>query len=74
MFVVVFPSFSGFIAHMSRGDTDWKFILTTAVASIVAGQLGSRIMVEKLTGITVRRIFGVVLLLFTFKLIQNTFL
>lgn len=74
MFMVVFPSFSGFITHVSRGDTDWKFILTAAVASIVAGQLGSRIMVEKLRGVTVRRIFGVVLLLFAFKLIQRAFL
>ncbi len=74
MFVVAFPSFSGFIAHMSRGDTDWKFILTTAVASIAAGQLGSRIMVEKLRGVTVRRIFGGVLLLFALKLIQRAFL
>ena len=73
MFMVVFSSFSGFIGHMYRGDTDWHLILPTAVASLVAGQLGSRIMVERLRGVTVRRIFGVVLLLFAFKLIQRTF-
>jgi len=74
VFMVVFSSFSGFIAHVSRGDTDWKFILTTAVASIAAGQLGSKIMVEKLRGVTVRRIFGAVLLLFALKLIHRAFL
>lgn len=74
MFMVVFSSFSGFVAHMSRGDMDWGFILPAAVASIVAGQIGSRIMVEKLRGETIRRIFGVVLLLFALKLIHRAFL
>jgi uncharacterized membrane protein YfcA len=74
IFIVVFSSFSGFIAHISLAETDWKFILTAAAFSFIGGQLGSHIMAEKLKGRTVRQIFGVVLLLFTFKLIQRTFL
>jgi uncharacterized membrane protein YfcA len=73
IFIVVFSSFSGFITHISIGETDWKFILTAAVFSFAGGQVGSRIMAEKLKGRTVRQIFGIVLLLFTFKLIQRTF-
>lgn len=73
IFIVVFSSFSGFVAHIPLADTDWKFILTAAVFSFAGGQLGSRIMAEKLKGRTVRQIFGVVLLLFAFKLIQRTF-
>lgn len=74
IFIVVFSSFSGFITHISLADTDWRFILTAAIFSFAGGQLGSRIMAEKLKGHTVRRIFGVVLLLFVFKLIQRSFL
>ena len=74
MFIVVFSSFSGFITHISLADTDWTFILVAAIFSFIGGQLGSRIMAEKLKGRTVRRIFGLVLLLFAFKLIQRTFL
>ena len=74
IFIVVFSSFSGFIAHISLADTDWEFILTAAVFSFAGGQLGSCIMAEKLKGRTVRRIFGVVLLLFVFKLVQRSFL
>jgi len=72
IFIVVFSSFSGFIAHISLAVTDWRFILTAAVFSFAGGQLGSRIMAEKLKGRTVRQIFGVVLLLFAFKLLQRT--
>jgi len=74
IFIVVFSSFSGFIAHISLADTDWRFILTAAIFSFAGGQLGSRIMAEKLKGRTVRRIFGVVLLLFVLKLVQRSFL
>ena len=74
IFIVVFSSFSGFVGHISLADTDWKFILTAAAFSFAGGQLGSRIMAEKLKGRTVRQIFGIVLLLFAFKLIQRAFM
>ncbi|UCH20930.1 MAG: sulfite exporter TauE/SafE family protein [Deltaproteobacteria bacterium] len=73
MFVVIFSSFSGFVAHISIARPDWKFILLTAVFSFAGGQLGSRIMVEKLSSSTVRKIFGVVLLVFVLKLLQKIF-
>ena len=71
IFIVVFSSFSGFIAHITIAPPDWKFILLAAVFSFAGGQLGSRVMVEKLKGGTVRKIFGVVLLVFAFKLLQK---
>jgi len=73
IFIVVFSSFSGFLAHISLAATNWLFILLAAVFSFAGGQLGSRIMAEKLQGRTVRQIFGVVLLLFTLKLIHRAF-
>ena len=73
MFIVVFSSFSGFAAHVSISRPDWKFIGLAAIFSFAGGQLGSRIMVEKINARTVRRIFGAVLLIFVFKLLQNLF-
>lgn len=71
IFIVVFPSFSGFMAHVSLAATDWKFILFMGVFSFAGGQLGSRLMSEKLKGKAVRRIFAVVLLAFSLKLLQK---
>ena len=71
IFIVVFSSFSGFLTHISIASPDWKFILTAALFSFAGGQLGSRIMAERLKGRTVRQIFGCVLLLFAFKLVQR---
>jgi len=74
IFIVVFSSFSGFIAHISMAATDWKFILSAALFAFVGGQIGSRIMSEKLRGRRIRQIFGIVLLVFFIKLLQKSFL
>ena len=74
IFIVVFSSFSGFLAHVSIAGTDWHLLLPAAVFSFAGGQLGSRIMSAKLKGQTVRRIFSIVLIVFCLKLMQNTFL
>jgi uncharacterized membrane protein YfcA len=71
---VCFSSFSGFISHASLGTIDWKFILLAALFSFAGGQIGSRIMAEKLKGRTVRIIFGIVLLAFSIKLLHRAFL
>ena len=73
IFIVVFSSLSGFVMHISIAPTDWKFILTAAVFSFLGGQIGSRIMADRLKGKTVRQIFGVVLILFAIKLVQRSF-
>lgn len=74
IFIVVFSSFSGFLAHVSIARPDWKFILLAAAFSFAGGQLGSRIMAEKLKGTTVRKIFGGVLFIFVLKLLQKVFI
>lgn len=73
IFIVVFSSFSGFVAHQSLADIDWKFVLLAALFSFIGGQAGSMVMAEKLKGPTVRRIFGVILILFALKLVQKGF-
>jgi len=74
IFIVIFSSFSGFISHVSISKPDWKFILTAALFSFAGGQIGSRIMAEKLKGPTIRKIFGGILLVFVLKLIQRVFM
>ena len=73
IFIVVFSSFSGFMAHVSIISPDWKFILIAALFSFAGGQVGSRIMAEKLKGPTIRKIFGGILLVFVLKLLQSVF-
>ena len=74
IFIVVFSSFSGFISHISIARPDWKFILTAALFSFAGGQVGSRIMAEKLKGPAIRKIFGGILLVFVLKLVQKVFM
>ena len=74
MFIVCFSSFTGFVTHASIGEIDWKFVLLAALFSFAGGQIGSRIMSEKLKGRTIRIIFGVVLLLFSAKILHRAFM
>ena len=48
IFIVVFSSFSGFVAHISLASTNWKFIVLAAIFSFGGGYFGSRFMSEKL--------------------------
>ena len=73
MFIVIFSSFSGFIAHVRLVSPDWTFLVLMAAFSFAGGQLGARVMAEKLKGRTVRQLFGIVLLIFAVKLIQKAF-
>ena len=71
IFIVVFSSFSGFIAHATLASIDWKFILPAAVFSFVGGRLGARVMSEQMKGKRIRQIFGGVLLIFFLRLLQK---
>jgi uncharacterized membrane protein YfcA len=71
IFIVCFSSFSGFAVHASLAQLDWSFLLLAALFSFAGGQIGSRLMSEKLKGRGIRMIFGVVLLLFCARLLYN---
>ena len=71
IFIVCFSSFAGFATHAAKADVDWRFVLIAAVCSFAGGQIGSRIMADKLKGRTVRILFGVVLLVFSARLIER---
>ena len=74
IFIVVFSSFSGFVAHISLASTNWNFVMLAAIFSFAGGHFGSRIMSEKLKGKVIRRIFGGFLLLFFIKLLHKALL
>jgi len=71
IFIVCFSSVSGFITHASLAAVNWKFVLLAGLFSFAGGQIGSRIMAEKLRGRTIRILFGILLLLFCVKLFQR---
>ncbi|MFH1581526.1 MAG: sulfite exporter TauE/SafE family protein [Pseudomonadota bacterium] len=71
--IVCFSSFSGFATHAATAVIDWEFIFPAAICSFTGGQIGSRIMAEKLRGRTIRILFGILLLLFCAKLFHRVF-
>ncbi|MBW1713543.1 MAG: sulfite exporter TauE/SafE family protein [Deltaproteobacteria bacterium] len=71
IFIVCFSSASGFITHATLTRLDWSFLVPAALCAILAGQLGSRLMSERLKGETIRIMFGVVLILLSLKLISR---
>ncbi|MCP4572255.1 MAG: sulfite exporter TauE/SafE family protein [bacterium] len=71
IFIVCFSSFAGFATHAARADVDWRFLGLAAVCSFAGGQIGSRIMADRLRGRTVRLVFGVVLLAFCARLVSR---
>lgn len=71
IFIVCFSSFAGFLTHAARADVDWRFVGLAAVCSFAGGQLGSRIMADRLRGRTVRIVFGILLLAFSARLITR---
>ncbi len=70
-FIVVFSSFSGFLTHYSLGFFDASFAFPLVLAAIIGGQIGSRITVTKLKASNIKRMFGIILLLFALKLLQK---
>ena len=74
IFIVCFSSFSGFIAQAATATLDWKFIILASIFSFAGGQIGSRIMVEKLKGRGIRILFGIILLCMCAKLMYKAFM
>ncbi|SDB60113.1 hypothetical protein SAMN05660653_03089 [Desulfonatronum thiosulfatophilum] len=70
-FIVCFSSFSGFLAHASLAAPDWRFILTASLLAIAGGQIGSRIMIQRLQGRAIRILFGLVLLVLSANLLHQ---
>ena len=74
IFIVCFSSFSGFAVHAATASIDWRFIILASICSFAGGQIGSRIMAEKLKGKTIRVLFGIILLFMCTKLLYKAFI
>jgi uncharacterized membrane protein YfcA len=67
-FIVIFSSFSGFAGHAAAGHYHWPLLLGSAVAVVLASQLGARVMRDKMKARWIKQIFGVVLIGVAIKL------
>ncbi len=67
-FIVCFSSLAGFFSYATVVDINWGFVLPAAVACLLGGQAGSRIMSGGFKGKYIRRLFSLVLFLLCIKL------
>ncbi len=70
-FIVCFSSLSGFLGYASMQSVNWRFIVPAALASVVGGQIGARIMSSHLQGRSIKVLFGLVLLFFCAQLLYR---
>ncbi len=61
-FIVIFPSFSGFLGHASLGAIDHSLLGFTVVGSAAGALIGAWLMIAKLKQRQVKLIIGVVLM------------
>lgn len=61
-FIVCFSSFAGFFTHAAMEALNWKFLILAGFFSSAGGLFGSRLMSAKLSGNSVKRLFGIILL------------
>jgi len=73
-FVVIFSSFSGFAGHVAEGHFNWPLMIATAVAVIIGGQIGARVMKDKMKAKWIKQMFAVVLLGVAVKLLVKLYL
>lgn len=62
---------SGFVSHLALGNFQPQFTIPLGIAGIIGGQIGSRIMIQKISGKTIRRIFAALLVAMAMSLIYK---
>lgn len=70
-FIVIFSSFSGFLAHTTVGNISFNLLLFTASGSVIGALIGSWLMSEKLKPKQVKITIGTVLLIVAGKMIWS---
>ncbi|TGC08738.1 sulfite exporter TauE/SafE family protein [Methanolobus halotolerans] len=71
-FIVIFTSLSGFIAHLDSWEPDTSLIAYILVASFIGAQIGSHLMSGKIEAGTLKKLFGVILLLMAARIISGS--
>jgi len=70
-FIVIFSSFSGFLAHASLGNISIPLLGFTALGSALGALIGSWLMTERLKQKQIKMTIGIVLLVIAAKMIWN---
>jgi hypothetical protein len=68
---IVLNSASGLLAHALQGSPNWDLLLPLLVSVMIGGGLGSRLGARRFSPVTVQRLLGCVLLVASFKLLQQ---
>jgi uncharacterized membrane protein YfcA len=68
-FVCTFSALTGFLAHANNGQINWELAFFGVIAALMGSQLGSRFMVQKISGGTLKIIFSIVLAIIGIELI-----
>jgi uncharacterized membrane protein YfcA len=72
-FIVLFSSFTGFLAYWKLGSVDWRIILWASIPAVVAGYLGALITHRYLKPGHVKKILGVLFFILAIKLLMKFF-
>jgi len=70
-FIIPFSTFSAFLMYANTIKMDWVLIAVTAVAALLGGLLGNKIMHFKLDSKQIKKILAILLYLIAFKLGYN---
>ncbi|MBN2110223.1 MAG: sulfite exporter TauE/SafE family protein [Methanosarcinaceae archaeon] len=70
-FIIIFTSISAFIAHARTWEPDLTLITYIALASFTGAQLGSHLMSTRLKAETLKKMFGIILLLMAIRIISG---
>ncbi len=68
---IVLNSMSGLLAQSLRHSPNWDLLLPLLASVILGGGIGSRLGAERLSSVVLQRLLGGILLIASFKLIQQ---
>jgi uncharacterized membrane protein YfcA len=71
--VIVFSSLSGFSGYFLRGAANLSLVLPLFIFVFLGAQLGSRLMLTRLSGTQVKKLFGILLLIIVLRLLRDIF-
>jgi len=72
-FMVPFSTFSAFLSYNSFVQIDWILLITTAIAAIIGGYIGNKIMYFKLDSKQIKKIIAILLYMIAFKMAYGLF-
>ena len=68
-FLVPFSTFSGFLTYLSFVQIDWILLSVTAMAAILGGYIGNKIMYFKLDSKKIKKVIAILLYIVAFKML-----